>query len=334
MGDHESLRQKLARWQRRKKKRMQCSQRGGPYTATDFDQKIDKIVRASYASQPPEVLYHYTSVDAVCGILRSQEFRATAHYSMSDQAELDSVGDVIREVATEFLNKSSEVERVILRMFLDKYGDWKNSKMFDSFLVCFSQARDKESQWMQYADQGRGLCLGIKVLIGEQPPNDSLPIRGRDVFVVDYDVGSWRTKVRVAFKNIVSELRHFESTSAIDDLQNAHEVAWGGLQRIAAFAETVGKKPCYSSEEEWRIVAIGEKGSPVRRTKDGKAYIPLRLRAQGLLLALDEIMIGPNADASTVRGVVEQILTESGYPHPSAPMPKITVSGLLRSVPL
>jgi hypothetical protein len=296
------------------------------YSVDDYDAEIDRIVDFAFNKKTPDVLHHYTSLENARNILRSQVLWASRHDSMRDLVEIDSAGDVIRDVGRELLPRERGMPREVLRLFLEYYDNWKARTVFDSFLVCLSSARDKASQWRDYADRGRGVCLGIKVIRGEKPPPDEPPIRGRGIFEVDYCPESWRDRVLVAFTKICSRLRRFESLPDGEPRARAFEWAGVGLSRIAATAETVAKRPKYASEEEWRIVAIALQGSEVPTSPRGKPYVPLRLRAERLRIVFEEIMIGPEADTEAARRAIEEMLTEAGYPDASAPLPRITYS--------
>lgn len=294
-----------------------------------FERRIDELVAAPFRATPPDVLYHYTSRGAFAQIVKSQEFWARAHHSMEDEQELDSAGSQIRDVAESLLSRSAGEARSILGKFVTHYGDYKISRKFDGFLVCFSSARDKEGQWLRYGVGGTGICIGVKVL-DESGDLADPPGMGRQLFGVDYDSGSWARRVESAFCEITSVVGEAEQAGKRSTVRAASGEALSGLFRVAAFAETIAKRSQFASEEEWRLVAVAQKGWPTKRFPDppGGEYVPLALRGPGLLMALDEVIIGPRSvpgEADLVAWVEEQ-LGAAGYPDESAPMPRISIS--------
>ncbi len=294
-----------------------------------FERRIDELVAAPFRTTPPGVLYHYTRRDAFAQIVKSQEFWARAHYSMDDERELDSAGRHIWDVADSLIARSTGETRSILEMFMKHYGNYKISRKFDGFLVCFSAARDKESQWLRYGAAGTGVCIGVKVLDESGDLGDP-PGMGRQLFGVDYDSESWVRRVESAFGEICAVLGEAERTGRRGTIRAASGQVLSGLFRVAAFAETIAKRSPFASEEEWRLVAVAQKGWPTKKFPDppGGDYVPLPLRGKGMLMALDEIIIGPRwaPEDTDPAAWVEETLMAAGYPDESAQMPRISSS--------
>ncbi len=314
---------KVLRRRRRMEKRAARRADNCPNTIAELEHQLDLIVADFHTATPPDVLYHYTKLQSARGILTSKEFWATIHRDMDDPAELDSAGDVIRAVATELRQCTpKEDDARVLDMLLDKYSEWKASEAFDSFLACFCSARDKVSQWRDYGDSGRGVCLGVKVIRDEPAPAELPPIGGRVLLQVDYDPGSWRNRVKRKFMEVMSLRRRCLTTYPHVDSGDSLVIAGVALQQIAAYAESFAKKPKFSKEEEWRIVGLAPAGAQCRSHQDGRAFAPLRVRVDGRLIALAEVIVGPDAPPST-EGEVHRLLAEVGYPSLHAPMPAV-----------
>ena len=187
-------------------------------------------------------------------------------------------------------------------------------------LVCFSIARDDAGQWKRYGDNGRGVCLGIRVLA--EPPPTGLP---GALVTVDYPEPSWRDNVTKCFQEICSILTRAQvSTENIRMGLNA-------LDRIAAHASISAKQRQWSVEREFRRVTLvpGKCRQKLKgRQSAGKTqrYLSVSVRAEGKRIALAEIMVGPNQNVDDVREGLEVLLAENGYTTESPEYPKITVS--------
>ena len=147
---------------------------------------FDRAAEAPHAGSPP-VLFHYTTWGGAQGILTSQRFWATAHDCTNDEAELISADDVIIEVARYLLKNATGAAAEVLRKF-EGYATLQVTRLISVCLTCFSVARDDEAQWRKYGDNGRGVCLGIRVL-NEPGPEDS----SSALVKVDYSESSWRS---------------------------------------------------------------------------------------------------------------------------------------------
>lgn len=166
---------------------------------TTLKQELNDRIESFQATRVDiPVLYHYTSMDAMLSILGNRTLRFT-HYSNTNDQREDRYGkDLIIEELEQYLSNdgrdcSPEIEKNIKGIF-DKVIDRlkpvrvKNgndieiySDLLDYYIVCFSEYKDKLSQWRGYADDGRGVSIGFdRSLINHDPfdpiPNEDNPI--------------------------------------------------------------------------------------------------------------------------------------------------------------
>jgi len=285
----------------------------------------------SFASdREPEILYHYTALHGAEGILTSRQVWATAQDCTDDQAELHSVDEIILTVARDLRSCFGSRAQDALTRFLDHYTTSHVTNLASHSLACSSEAKDKESQWRCYADQGRGLCLGIRLRWEEKPPDGNPLCRW---LRVDYSQDSWKARLRKYFSDVCLRL-NATSPKNVTDAQHALGIALNALYRIAALASLSAKKAKWASEEEWRIVTFVPKGQnplPLQRYANGKCinYLNITLRQGSTPLFLNEILIGPNQDGVEAQRRLQGLLKSVGYPHESAPLPKMTFSSVV-----
>jgi hypothetical protein len=87
----------------------------------------------------------------------------------------------------------------------------------------------------------------------------------------------------------------------------------------------------WSSEEEWRQVAIPRRGVRPQdieaQVAPGQArYLQGYMRRGRKPLVLNEVIVGPNQDFHLAERTVRQILAAAGYPSDAAPMPRVVHS--------
>src|SRR5271155_4039568 len=208
-----------------------------------LDRMFDNVVGFASEIEVPRVLYHYTGWGGAEGIIASQQFWATAHDCTNDEAELVSADSIIVEVAKGLRANALGAAAKILDLFVADYPNKQIARMITVCLVCFSVARDDKGQWMRYGDNGKGVCLGVRV-IDEAPPEGS---NGKLV-IVDYSEVSWRKMLREEFGKICSVL------SRPDFLATPRNSRLGvsALNRIAAFASISAKQSQWACEQEVR----------------------------------------------------------------------------------
>src|SRR5205807_3935970 len=149
---------------RRRLTRRHVSSRRKRLNPLALDGLFDVLVNESYRHRPAEVIYHYTDWDGARGVLCSQHFWETAHDCTNDEAELVSAHSVIIEVADTLRKTTTGAAARALDLFINSYPRLQVNKLKTIYLACFTLARDDQEQWRRYADNGRGLCLGLRIL--------------------------------------------------------------------------------------------------------------------------------------------------------------------------
>lgn len=285
---------------------------------------FDLVVERSFTPPMPPVLYHYTTWDAAAGILRTQEFWATAHDCTNDEAELKSADTIIMDVAQHLRQTARGAAALVLKLFLEGYPSVGANELKTVYLTCFSATRDDKEQWHKYADDGRGLCLGVRIL--QEPP--PLPKDRRTATLkVEYSESSWRANVLEGFQQTCSLLECAAST------QRNGKLGLSALYRIAAFAAIGAKQQKWAGEQEFRNVTLVYPEAHVQpsvRTSGGKTvrYLPTVVRANGKKIALAEVIVGSNQNFEDARQRVIGILADCGYESGTMEYPTLVSSAV------
>jgi hypothetical protein len=106
----------------------------------------------------PERLYHYTNADGMLGILSSRKLWATHYSFLNDYNEFEYAKGLIRDTLMNFLEDSENdvAIKTNWKIFEDQF------KYYNTFLVSFSTAKDRLSQWRAYANYCKGYSLGFR----------------------------------------------------------------------------------------------------------------------------------------------------------------------------
>ena len=288
------------------------------------DHMFDQVVRDAFEVALPRVLYHYTKWVGAEGVLSSRAFWATAHDCTNDEAELISADTISIEVAKELQKTAKGAADVVLDLFLKGYPKLQVTKLRTVYLACFSVARDDKEQWRKYSDDGRGVCLGIRML---DEPGPKMSDRSSALIRVDYSESSWRASLTENFTEICSLLEKTDMT------KHNHALGLSALYRIGAFAAITAKQEKWAVEQEYRHVTIVHRNAKVKRKEglsDGKTirYLPIVVRADGKPIALSEIIIGPNQNADEARERLKKLLADAGYRLNAMEYPEITLSAV------
>lgn len=117
--------------------------------ADSVSQELANLISKS----PGRVVYHYTNAPALIGMLESGRIWATHVSRMNDVMEYEigvtfvtqSVGAILDRPSGELVGKA------ISRL-----------KSVDTYIACYSAARNRLSQWRAYAGTGTGYSIGLK----------------------------------------------------------------------------------------------------------------------------------------------------------------------------
>jgi hypothetical protein len=296
-----------------------------------LDQELDSICERFEAGPPlPSTLYHYTSWPGLKGILASREVWATSHECTNDDRELRTADDAVREIAQQLEKTRDGTAALTARLLLEKYDDLAVSSFVPTYLACFSEARDHGNQWRMYGDEGRGVCLGVRVLRDDPalPTSDYDRTVGR----VGYSESAVRDRIAGAFTEVVDALSRY--WPGFDGDRKPFARAVTALYRIAGVANVTTKEASWASEQEWRLMILPKPGADVkprvRQSRNGEdiRYLSVPLRAPDLLVSLDEITIGPAQDAEESRLAAVEALKHSGYTEEMPEWPAIRFSSI------
>jgi hypothetical protein len=235
---------------------------------------------------------------------------------------LVSADSVIIEVAKDLQKNATGAAAEVLRLFVEGYAALQVTRVITVCLTCFSAARDDQQQWRKYGDNGRGFCLGIRVLDEPGPEDFSSAL-----IKVDYSEPSWRASLTQNFGAVCSLLNSYGAS------RRNLELGLAALHRIAAFASIGAKRVEWEVEQEFRQVTLVRQNSNIRlkeRGTGGKVirYLPVPVRVEGRRIALSEIIIGSNREVEDSRDQLEEFLAAQGYKVGDIEYPEITVSAI------
>lgn len=288
-----------------------------------FDRPVTDTIKIP-PSEAPKVLYHYTTWAGADGIISSQRFWATAHNCTNDRAELLAADSIIIDTVRDLRRNAAHPTADVLDLFLQNYATEQVTLVIPVYLTCFSILRDDREQWRRYGDDGRGVCLGLRML---NEPKFHGQETGAGLVKVDYSEESWRKNIKEHMGKVCSLLSYRHASTTYQQL------ALSALYRIAAFASIMAKQPAWEVEKEFRHVTVvnPDAGDQSReRQSGGKTirYLPVELRDNEKRIAFAEIITGPNQDAANGHERLKLLLEQRGYAVGDLEYPEIVGSVL------
>jgi len=120
---------------------------------------VDHKWLEKHSTKEKLVLYHYTSVEGLKGIIDSRSFRNSDIKYLNDPLELEYGKKIILDILGSYLNKENGkiIKKIIKRL---KYIIGMQ-ETYNTYITCFSEYDNLLSQWDRYATKGYGYNIGI-----------------------------------------------------------------------------------------------------------------------------------------------------------------------------
>ena len=250
-----------------------------------------------------ELLYHYTTVESLLGIIESGALWATHIHYLNDTSEAHLLWDQIRVVIDSRLENPDETKRDALselRQFASAptYGD--------IYVVSFSKdGGDRLSQWRGYGGAG-GVAIGFNIA-ALQAKCTKIPEVGaeRDKPIRMTDFSFFMSVAPVMYVNPEGD---DVSLNIINKLISDPLAPVSGLTREKLFGRRVSflasrlKHSAFDEEKEWRVLIIDHwRNLPTRfryRQSMVVPYVLFRLGSSPGHLdwaSISRIVVGPSA---------------------------------------
>jgi hypothetical protein len=267
-------------------------------------------------------IYHYTDMGGMVGIIANETFWFTSAFHLNDPSELRyglSIADEL--LKNEFDRRGDAVKKFchwVQHVLVKSVGE-----IFGFYIASFSQAKNDLAQWRAYADNARGVMLGLAPKLFRVLADQSqLGVTDKTIAAhVVYNKIVCTKNMRTAIRRAVAIVELAE-TSRLVRTDSERELLGRALANrlvvpIIIYAVTC-KDAAYAHERETRLVITNQVSELAAVTKirtRGSTLVPyipsaLAVRRRG---AIREIMIGPAA-AEMADDAVRTFLRTQGVP--------------------
>ncbi len=237
-----------------------------------------------FSSEPDQILYHYTGIDALVGMTATKSLWASNIYYLNDSKEIVHACDILENVLKLHFDtgdaQSSEAE------FLRQFRDWVNiikDAMFNIFVFSLSEVRSLLSQWRSYTPHGKGVSIGFSPI---QLRNLSQSA-GLRIAKCVYEISQQEELLKSLIDKLLITFRQeFQNidTSQAPPSQSYHpflERFRGDVLQVLAII----KHEAFKEEVEWRLI------SPHLPIYDTKSTIKYR-EGTAMLVPYIELPLG------------------------------------------
>lgn len=210
----------------------------------DFAKKADEVISNSPEYKQKAQLYHYTSLEALEEMIKSQSIRASSIFLMNDPNELIYGQEQITDKFIQTL--STKLRQLYKRQSINN---------FSAFVFSLSELDDDMNQWERYGDKHKGIRVGFT------PKNLLefwLKIDNINVFLVPVIYHNKNSEYLAPYGAIFSEMEK-GFISDINKHYATNEISHIELNELKFFCSLISsmiKRKEWSSEKEWRIICI------------------------------------------------------------------------------
>lgn len=282
----------------------------------------------------PDLLFQYTDVHGLKGILESNNWRATHYQYLNDGKEIIYGDEMIGNFLEERLKAESDA--ILKCIYTDvlgfAYGKPSIFRAFnyDIYLTSFSGNGDLLDQWRAYGADGLGYSIGINPWELKYKIHGPVILSAREgelpFIKVIYDEKE-QSKLIMDIVHKATEIIKTESASIQEtEYDQFCREATLYLSRILVQLTLLFKDSAFKNEEEWRVVktrgsqeAVGKKAveNVSFRTSSSKLIPYLELdfssREHPEVIPLKELILGPKHRNTNALSSLKMFLLRLGY---------------------
>jgi hypothetical protein len=267
-----------------------------------------RMAEANTANEPKQPLFHYTNETALFKILDSGQFWFTSIYHMDDPEELNFGFKVARDACDEAAKRSKGLARRFFFLLADDEDRARIRELIAFYSVSFG-LRDVAQQWNDYADEGRGVALGLTPQFFQPAPfQDTDNPRPEEIIFygkVCYgprDGQSRHENVVEAARGVIEQVQRRRWLHSSDEAAIFCHHLRATIYTEILWNCVTTKDSRWSHQNEMRILARNFLTKPelpiVNPQRPRVELVQPRLKT-----SIVEIMVGPKADAGALKRV-------------------------------
>ncbi|MEE4137625.1 MAG: DUF2971 domain-containing protein [Desulforhopalus sp.] len=275
---------------------------------------IGRLTETLFADTPKGLLYHYTTLSGMLGIVGSCSLWASDIRYMNDSAELKHAGDLLRLEVQERISRGQG--RADL---LGQFADWVAHRITNGHLLFAASFRSHGnllSQWRGYSTHGKGVSLGFAA-------ESILACATRQRFQIGrciYAPATQRRLIRQVVDAVETQAgRDLVGTENRQQLAEIYQEIFAAIEvdllRIAA----VIKHPSFREEREWRIVSPVYADASACQVNFREAhamlvpYVSFDLQPEsGGAPRIDHVYLGPTSNRNISMNSLKMFLAQNG----------------------
>jgi hypothetical protein len=273
--------------------------------------RLDAFADSLYQEPPPALLYHYTTLTGLLGILQSGHIWASEVRYLNDSAEITLAFRLMeRAVSVRTTNASDAATREILKQF-SEWLDGRSSSGPMVFVTSFTQNGNLLSQWRGYSPASQGVSIGIASAHLSAVGGASRFSLGR----CRYDSVDQAVAINGLIENVLSFAERVGPSEAAHSSRSFHP-SFARCEESILRVGALIKDSQFREEAEWRIVsrAVSDYVATEIMYRVGPSMLIPFLRVPLVnvmgVIPIDDVIVGPTPHPQAATEAVQRCVAQ------------------------
>ena len=205
--------------------------------------------RHLFMVEPPELLFHYTTLAGGYGILSSDAIWMTKVRYLNDTSELEIGISTFKLLLEELLRAAGPADEH--ELFEAVHSGLGSVAASNICVASFCEHGDLLSQWRWYGEGGRGLSIGVSSSVLRGLARGAI-----NLWKCVYDAHAHRELLEAMIERLLAAYRvERERTGSPLDAEGRHNLVQRFFASFLQIAPII-KNPNFAEEREWRLVTL------------------------------------------------------------------------------
>lgn len=261
----------------------------------------------------PSVIYHYTNVQGLLGIINSMEMWATDILFLNDAAEYKYAKNLIHKKFRDLFKFEKNANKFLYN-FVNRSHIINEYQIF----VCsFSEDGNLLSQWRGYCPQNNGFSIGFdfnKIMSHLKQNKSNEFFLAPCIYDDEYQNELFDALKKDTFENII-EILDDQINNKDNRSSDLFNEKYHNFTKLFLHLCSIIKHPAFAEEKEWRLFDISKRTEKnFINYRDGiNTVIPFKkfnFSSTLIQCPIKEVYIGPNPNKKLAKDSLKNISTD------------------------
>ncbi|MDJ0826032.1 MAG: DUF2971 domain-containing protein [Rhodobacter sp.] len=277
---------------------------------TELNEVFDSVfavIQSENGEDIPDVLYHYTTVDALIGISKGKKIWASNTRFLNDAKEFEFGREIGTDSIKSIRSATDRETEVLKNLFCNQILETlrPNSEIQNTYATCFSPNPDQLSQWRGYTAKTGAVCIGFRTELLRD-------LTTRGPISVSYNADLFaRCFVDLVERYLSLFEKYFRANNQVEICQILKEVFAANFAIMTSYF----KHPGFKEESEIRIVFESWQEIHGVEFRSNSGLIVPYVEVDLASISDDfivEVIVGPTNDPSLMTSSVTEFLKLMG----------------------